>query len=31
VQSMLKTLQNPYVRYGLLAAVIFVIYRFTQR
>jgi tetratricopeptide (TPR) repeat protein len=31
VQSMLKSLQNPYVRYGLLAAVIFVIYRFTQR
>jgi tetratricopeptide (TPR) repeat protein len=31
VQSMLKSLQYPYVRYGLLAAVIFVIYRFTQR
>jgi tetratricopeptide (TPR) repeat protein len=31
VQSMLKSLQNPYVRYALLAGVIFVIYRFTQR
>jgi tetratricopeptide (TPR) repeat protein len=31
VQSMLKSLQNPYVRYALLAGVVFVIYRFTQR
>jgi tetratricopeptide (TPR) repeat protein len=31
VQSMLKSLRNPYVRYALLAGVIFMIYRFTQR
>ena len=31
VQSVLKSLQHPYVRYALLGAIIFVIYRFTQR
>ena len=31
VQSVFKSLRNPLVRYALLAGVIFVIYRFTQR
>lgn len=31
MQSILKSLQNPLVRYALLAGVIFVIYRLTQR
>jgi tetratricopeptide (TPR) repeat protein len=31
VQSMLKSLQNPYVRYAVLAGIAFVIYRFFQR
>jgi tetratricopeptide (TPR) repeat protein len=31
VQSMLKSLQNPLVRYAVLAGIAFVIYRFLQR